>query len=114
MRGYDSWRGHGVLQAGAMTSNGLMTTLAMAAVLTFGNPHVYLNTMVLIGAVSLQFVDSAKIAAGAATASLSFLPVSAMAPRYCQDYETSKCVAYIGCGGGCGDVGTRLWYGTGG
>ena len=74
VRGYDSWRGHGVLQAGALTSNGLMTTLAMAAVLTFGNPHVYLDTMVLIGAVSLQFVDSAKIAfaAGAATASFVF------------------------------------------
>ena len=36
----------------------------MAAVLTYGNPHVYLDTMVLIGTVSLQFEDAAKIAFG--------------------------------------------------
>ncbi len=74
MRGYDAWQGNGVLQIGAAAQNGLMTTLAMAAVLTFGNPHVYLDTMVLIGTVSLQFADTAKIAfaVGAATASLVF------------------------------------------
>ena len=51
-----------------------MTTLAMAAVLTFGNPHVYLDTMVLIGMVSLQFEAQAKIAftVGASTASFVF------------------------------------------
>ena len=62
MRGYDAWRGHDVLPADASPQNGLMTTLAMAAVLTFGNPHVYLDTLVLIGTVSLQFLDTAKIA----------------------------------------------------
>jgi len=74
MRGYDAWRGHDALQAGAVAQNGLMTTLAMAAALTFGNPHVYLDTMVLIGTVSLQFEDTAKIAfvVGAATASFVF------------------------------------------
>ena len=74
MRGYDAWRGHAVFQAGEAPQNGLMTTLAMAAVLTFGNPHVYLDTMVLIGTVSLQFEDVAKIAfaVGAATASFVF------------------------------------------
>ena len=52
----------------------LATSLAMAAVLTFGNPHVYLDTVVLIGTVSLQFDAMAKIAfaAGAMTASLAF------------------------------------------
>ena len=74
MRGYDAWRGHCPLQAGSVAQNGLMTTLAMAAVLTFGNPHVYLDTMVLIGTVSLQFKDNAKIAfaSGAITASFVF------------------------------------------
>ena len=63
-----------MLKACAAAQNGLMATLAMAAVLTFGNPHVYLDTMVLIGTVSLQFVDTAKIAfaVGAATASFVF------------------------------------------
>ena len=75
MRGHDAWRrGHAVLQAGEATQNGLVKTLAMAAVLTFGNPHVYLDTMVLIGTVSLQFEAQAKIAfaVGAATASFVF------------------------------------------
>ena len=74
IRGYDAWRGHGLLYAGAAVQNGLMTTLIMAAVLTFGNPHVYLDTMVLIGMVSLQFLDTAKIAfaIGAVTASCVF------------------------------------------
>ena len=75
MRGHDAWlRGHAVLQAGEATQNGLVKTLAMAAVLTFGNPHVYLDTMVLIGTVSLQFEEQAKIAfaVGAATASFVF------------------------------------------
>jgi L-lysine exporter family protein LysE/ArgO len=77
IRGYYAWRGHGVLYAGAVAQNGLMTTLAMAAVLTFGNPHVYLDTMVLIGTVSLQFEDTDKIAFtfGAATASFVFFTV---------------------------------------
>ena len=41
MRGYDAWRGRARYSWFSGT-NGLMTTLAMAAVLTFGNPHVYL------------------------------------------------------------------------
>ena len=78
MRGYDAWRGHGALHAGAATQNGLITTLAMAAVLTFGNPHVYLDTMVLIGTVSLQFEDAAKIAFGVGAATASFVFFTAL------------------------------------
>ena len=40
MRGHDAWRGHAVLQAGEATQNGLMTTLAMAAVLTLSLIHI--------------------------------------------------------------------------
>ena len=74
MRGFDAWQGHGALKLGTSAQNGLMTTLAMAAALTFGNPHVYLDTMVLIGTVSLQFSGNAKIpfAVGATTASFAF------------------------------------------
>lgn len=52
----------------------LVPTLATVAVLTFGNPHVYLDTVVLIGTVSLQFdgMDRVAYGAGAATASLVF------------------------------------------
>ena len=93
MRGYYAWRGHGALQAGAAAQNGLMTTLAMAAVLTFGNPHVYLDTMVLIGTVSLQFEHTAKIAfaIGAATASfVFFISLGYGAAVLSRDHETSK------------------------
>ena len=52
----------------------LAAALTTAAVLTFGNPHVYLDTVVLIGTVSLQFDGMEKIAygAGAGAASLVF------------------------------------------
>jgi len=55
-------------------SAGLLSTLATVAVLTFGNPHVYLDTVVLIGTVSLQFDGADRVAygAGAATSSLVF------------------------------------------
>jgi L-lysine exporter family protein LysE/ArgO len=73
--------GYGVLRVRDAFGNQALTmgdrpsaSLAVAAVLTFGNPHVYLDTVVLIGTVSLQFDGAAKIAftAGAITASLVF------------------------------------------
>ena len=42
-------------------SSNLFRTLSIAAVLTFTNPHVYLDTMVLIGSVSQQFNGFDKI-----------------------------------------------------
>ena len=55
-------------------SNGIVPTLSILAALTFANPHVYLDTMVLIGSVSQQFADNQKIAfaLGASIASFFF------------------------------------------
>jgi L-lysine exporter family protein LysE/ArgO len=66
--------GNQALTMGDRPSTSLAGSLSVAAVLTFGNPHVYLDTVVLIGTVSLQFDGAAKIAftAGAITASLVF------------------------------------------
>ena len=82
LAGYGALRVRDVLGNKALTDDGqpignLSTSLAMAAILTFGNPHVYLDTVVLIGTVSLQFEGVAKIAftAGAVTASLVFFVV---------------------------------------
>ena len=52
----------------------LMQTLSIIAVLTFANPHVYLDTVVLIGSVSQQFSWNLKIAfaTGASLASFIF------------------------------------------
>jgi L-lysine exporter family protein LysE/ArgO len=36
-------------------SKNLLSTIAVAAILTFANPHVYLDTMILIGTISQQF-----------------------------------------------------------
>ena len=43
-------------------SEGLIPTLSIAAILTFANPHVYLDTMVLIGSISQQFSGYYRIA----------------------------------------------------
>ena len=61
----------------------LSATLATAALLTFGNPHVYLDTVVLLGTLSLQYVGAAKVAfgLGAVLASLTFFSVLALGAR---------------------------------
>ena len=74
MRLRDVIRGGGGLQASAEKSLGVMPTLGVAAMLTFANPHVYLDTVILVGTVSLQFdgTDKLLFAAGAASASFVF------------------------------------------
>jgi L-lysine exporter family protein LysE/ArgO len=56
------------------SSTGLLPTLSIVAVLTFANPHVYLDTMILIGSVSQQFPGENKLAyvLGASLASFVF------------------------------------------
>ena len=56
------------------TLKGLLPTISVAAVLTFLNPHVYLDTMILIGSISQQFSGFNKIifALGASLASFIF------------------------------------------
>ena len=56
------------------TLRGLFPTISVAAVLTFLNPHVYLDTMILIGSISQQFSGLYKIsfALGTCLASLIF------------------------------------------
>jgi L-lysine exporter family protein LysE/ArgO len=52
-------------------STSLLNAISIVAVFTFANPHVYLDTMILIGSVSQQFLDINRIyfAIGACTAS---------------------------------------------
>ncbi|MGP9822301.1 LysE/ArgO family amino acid transporter [Salinarimonas sp. NSM] len=47
-------------------------TLTVCLALTWLNPHVYLDTLVLIGSVSTQYADRFAFAAGAITASFTF------------------------------------------
>jgi L-lysine exporter family protein LysE/ArgO len=52
-------------------SSSLLKAISIVAVFTFANPHVYLDTMILIGSVSQQFLEINRIyfAIGACTAS---------------------------------------------
>lgn len=70
----DAVIGKSVLIAENSSVNGLVSTLSFLAILTFANPHVYLDTVVLIGSVSQQFPDNTKLAyvLGASIASFVF------------------------------------------
>ena len=63
-----------MIEIEASTLKGLFPTISVAAVLTFLNPHVYLDTMILIGSISQQFSGFQKItfALGASLASFVF------------------------------------------
>ena len=39
----------------------LLNSISIAAIFTFANPHVYLDTMILIGSISQQFVDLNRV-----------------------------------------------------
>ena len=79
----DAWRGASGMQAAAGSNQALNATLGTAALLTFGNPHVYLDTVVLLGTLSLQYVGIAKWAfgLGAVMASLTFFSSLALGAR---------------------------------
>ena len=70
----DAINGKSVLIAENSSINGLISTLSFLSVLTFANPHVYLDTVFLIGSVSQQFPDNTKLAyvLGASLASFVF------------------------------------------
>jgi len=79
----DAWHGNATLQLTGDERGSLRGTLGAAALLTFGNPHVYLDTVVLIGTLSLQYSGAAKVAfgAGAVLASVVFFSALAFAAR---------------------------------
>ncbi|SDX41256.1 LysE/ArgO family amino acid transporter [Roseicitreum antarcticum] len=67
-----AWRGdYALVLAGQ--SAGLWPTLAAGAAFTWANPHVYLDTLGLIGAVSTAFEGPAKWAFGTAAVAASFV-----------------------------------------
>ena len=70
----DAVKGKSALVIEIASTNGLISTLSFLVVLTFANPHVYLDTVVLIGSVSQQFPGNIKVAyvLGASLASFVF------------------------------------------
>jgi len=74
LRFWAAWRGGGQLGS-AQTTGGLWAAIATCLVLTWLNPHVYLDTLGLIGAISTQFeplAEKTSFAIGAVFASFIF------------------------------------------
>lgn len=69
-----AWRGGGALAPAAAGGRApLLPVLATVAVLTWANPHVWLDTVVLIGSIAVQYRGhEVWFGAGAATGSLIF------------------------------------------
>ena len=69
----------------------LVQTLSVLLVLTFANPHVYLDTVILLGSLSVPYEGSDKLAFvfGASAASLSFFGVLGFGARRFSYYTTS-------------------------
>ena len=84
----DSICGGGYIAQHNGVQTGLAPTMAITAMLTFGNPHVYLDTVVLIGAVSLKFEAADKLyyGLGAAISSFVFFFSLAYGAKYLAPY----------------------------
>lgn len=73
MRFYAAWKGQYDMQLSGQSA-GLWATLATGAAFTWLNPHVYLDTLGLVGAVSTQFTEAAtKTAFGVGAVTSSFV-----------------------------------------
>ena len=92
LRLLDAIRGEGRIAHANKAQTGVIPTLAFTAVLTFCNPHVYLDTVVLIGAVSLQFEALNKLyyGLGAAISSFVFFFSLAYGARFLAPYMESS------------------------
>ncbi|MBX3621714.1 MAG: amino acid transporter [Rhizobacter sp.] len=69
---YRAWQGHAALEQDASRGTGLTAALVSTLALTYLNPHVYLDTVVLLGSVGAQHGPQGRIAfaVGAGLASL--------------------------------------------
>ncbi|MEL6565897.1 MAG: LysE/ArgO family amino acid transporter [Pseudomonadota bacterium] len=67
-----AWRGGQVLAADGEETQSLRTAILTLLALTWLNPHVYLDTVVLIGSISAQYPDRMTFGIGAVLASFVF------------------------------------------
>ena len=70
---------YSAIEVESLISKNLASTLSILFVLTFANPHVYLDTMVLIGSISQQFSGDNKIAFALGAIFASFIFFFALA-----------------------------------
>ena len=67
-----AWRGGASLEAHQQPKNSLKATVLTLLAMTFLNPHIYLDTVVLIGSISAQYEDGMVFGAGALAASILY------------------------------------------
>ncbi|MEM8656335.1 MAG: LysE/ArgO family amino acid transporter [Pseudomonadota bacterium] len=67
-----AWRGGAVMETGETTPQSLRAAILTVLALTWLNPHVYLDTVVLIGSISSQYPDRLAFGVGAVLASFVF------------------------------------------
>lgn len=83
---FSAWYGGSALQASGQDSPGLLQTLALCLAFTWLNPHVYLDTVVLLGSVSTQYatqpLHQTAFATGAMAASFFFFFALGLGARY--------------------------------
>ncbi|WP_298861093.1 LysE/ArgO family amino acid transporter [uncultured Sulfitobacter sp.] len=79
-----AWRGGEVLEAAGAPAQSLKRTILTLLAITFLNPHVYLDTLVLVGSVSAQYPDRTAFALGAILASVIFFFILGYGARLLQ------------------------------
>lgn len=67
-----AWRGGVALETEGEATQSLAQAIMTLLALTFLNPHVYLDTVVLIGSISAQYPDKLAFGSGAVLASITF------------------------------------------
>lgn len=67
-----AWRGGAAIDTSGAAETKLSGIIATVAALTWLNPHVYLDTVVLIGSISAQYDNRLAFGAGAVSASFVF------------------------------------------
>lgn len=85
LRFRSAWRGGGALVAAQSGPVSRRRVLALCLLMTWANPHVYLDTLALIGAVSVGYGDLAPVfGAGAVAASFVFFTTLGYGARLLQ------------------------------
>ena len=78
------------LEASKEEVSDLKLVLMNCAVLTWLNPHVYIDTLILIGTVSIRFEDTVQFGMGACLASILFFFSLAFGARILSPLMSSK------------------------
>ncbi len=67
-----AWQGGSALAVEGQATQSLQRAIVTLLALTWLNPHVYLDTVVLLGSISAQYPDRLSFGIGAVTASFTF------------------------------------------